>query len=879
MVKLKRFVILIAVFVIALLSVLSATLSKGNPKYLIEREYGPGDTVTGWINISLNNEPVDSVFQSSCGGVESEINLRDLAGKNSNLNFAHTCIPAGCGSDYEDTNPETLKTKALTADDYEIIGFKIPSGKIIDVTKFSINVTSNVPESENLSLAIDILDDGEIEWNAFRASDNAGIAVKGCYTDAVASEVEQAIISTTEYCEKITIAQAPRVNISANVIGTGSVTFLMSIESTDGTEYEDCQARASESGEVSCSPEFQIIEQDDYFVCIRAKTSTDAGKNYKINYEQTAPCGFSGTYEEVYTHDFDIFIKPRKYSPVGSFILNSSELEDSGNAYDIENSIADYLFERYNNNCTKGCIIPVRFISKAEQELTLQEASLVYETEDIVTEADDLYELAEVPAKMSTSKFQKLYMDEAGFQVPEDYDEHTFSLDFNNDDVFSVKINVTKSIPSIKKVKPDTTAVKYPTTFTVLVNSSVNISNYKWEFGNGDVRTTITKSIEYTYNASGIYKMKITATSNKGRSSSRQFNITVAPASEIVPVLLEEAEVNIDGIKSQLAGFSAFQKKAINSVLNASKYENRINNLSNSITSTTTEAQYESILAELLDMNVPLMLLTTTTSEALLFYPETSKIDIGVLKEVSGEDYEAGREEKYAEAVLSWDEGNIEAKMHYTEISSIYADYDEPLLRLFEMTIKKKGSSAGTPFLIIKKMNNLGFESDYSLQEKGDYYYLPLTEDEKTIRLFTTEEVDFVTLPVFISPKISELSLEEGWTPYDEKGDLKKWIVFALIVVGLIIFGVIIYILLQLWYKKRYEDYLFKNKNNLYNLVNYIEQAKKKGLNEKEIVAKLRKSGWTNEQLRYAMRKYAGRRTGMVEIPVDKLFDKNSQAK
>lgn len=878
MVKLKRFVILIAVIsIIALIGIITATISKGTPRYLIEREYGPGDTITGWVNVSFTNEPVDSVFSSSCGDVESEITLRDLVKKSSNTNFA-TCVPAGCGSDYEEENPEALKTAALEAGDSIVFGLKIlEEENIIDIKNFfRLNITSDVPESTTLPLSIDILDDGEIEWNAHGASENVGDAIFGCYTEAVLSEIEEAILSTTKYCERIEIPQAPRVNLSANVAaGTGSITLVMSIESEDGEEYEDCEAITAASGEVSCSPELQIIEKGNYSVCIKAKTSADAQKNYKINYERTSACGFTGTFGGTYTRDFNIFVKPRKYNPIGSFMLNDSELEEAGNAYDIENNIADYISERYSNNCSRGCIIPIRFTSGAAQELIIQDAFLKYETDEITAEADDIYELTEVPAKLSTTKFRKLYLDEAGFQVPEDYDEYTFSLDFNSDDIFSVKINVTRSVPSVRGVSPDTTAVKYLTVFTAIVNSSVNISSYRWEFGNGDIRTTTTKSVQYTYNTSGVYKMKITATSVRGRNSSREFDITVAPASEIVPVLLEEARAGIESIKVQTAGFSAFQKKAINSVKNISSFENRITALSNSITAATTEAQYESILAELLEMNIPLTFMITTTSEPLLFYPETNKINMEVLKEISGEDYEAGKEEKYAEAILSWEEGNVNITMFYTEISSIYPTYDIPLLRIFDITIKKKPSSTENPYLIIKKMSG-GFESNYSLLEEGDYYYLTLTENEKTIRFFTTEEIDFVTLPVFVAPKISALSLDEGWTPYDESGEVKKWIIFALIVLGLLVLGVIIYILLQFWYKKRYENYLFKNKNNLYNLVNYIEQAKKKGLNEDEIAAKLKKSGWTGEQVRYAMRKFAGRRTGMVEIPIGTSSDKNN---
>jgi hypothetical protein len=60
----------------------------------------------------------------------------------------------------------------------------------------------------------------------------------------------------------------------------------------------------------------------------------------------------------------------------------------------------------------------------------------------------------------------------------------------------------------------------------------------------------------------------------------------------------------------------------------------------------------------------------------------------------------------------------------------------------------------------------------------------------------------------------------------------------------------------------------------LYNLVYYIDNSKKKGKSEGEVVRNLAKAGWKREQIRYAIKKHAGRRTGMLEIPVNKILVK-----
>ena len=65
------------------------------------------------------------------------------------------------------------------------------------------------------------------------------------------------------------------------------------------------------------------------------------------------------------------------------------------------------------------------------------------------------------------------------------------------------------------------------------------------------------------------------------------------------------------------------------------------------------------------------------------------------------------------------------------------------------------------------------------------------------------------------------------------------------------------------WYQKKYESYLFKNKNDLFNMITYIHGAKHRGISNDEIERKLRKSHWSSEQISYIMKKYAGKKVGL----------------
>jgi hypothetical protein len=65
------------------------------------------------------------------------------------------------------------------------------------------------------------------------------------------------------------------------------------------------------------------------------------------------------------------------------------------------------------------------------------------------------------------------------------------------------------------------------------------------------------------------------------------------------------------------------------------------------------------------------------------------------------------------------------------------------------------------------------------------------------------------------------------------------------------------------WYDEKYERKLFPNRNDVFNLINYIARSKKNGVPESKIKKNLLNSKWSNEQVRFILRKYLGKNTGM----------------
>ena len=879
------------ILVIFLVNFASAGFTLGNPNHEIKTLYGPGDAITGWINISLNNEPTSSILESSLGG---SISLINLINKASNSGFVKTCNTLDCVSNYVTSSPATSKIINLNENESVLLGFSILGNArdlLTSISGFTFNLTSNNPETEKFTLSIDILNDGDYEWNAHVPSDNFGSENNGCFE----IKTGQANIAETSYCERIRLPKTPEVELGAYIQGnTPGIYFIMTIESVDGNEHGTCTTDLAVGAgvieRVSCPVlSFSINEQNDYFVCIKTSNRDDAiPPKYKINIEEDShKCGFtspSGDYEGSYNYDFDIFARPKMYLGGINFTLNDDELINSKSYLikHIEEYLEDYISEVYANNCSKGCVIPMKISSGVSQQITLSntygvDPYIISYIAGISTTTDKFYNIAETPALIN-SGLQKLSLGESGFRVQLENGNQIVSIKLKNSEgenvLFSEEINVGGS-PGIKSLTPTSTGVKYPTKFTVLLNASINPSKYSWNFGDGQIQNTTIGEVTHTYNAAGSYMLKISLLDLSGTVISlKEFNVTVAPASVMVSTLLTEAETKINLIKTQLHDFSSFEQKAVNYSLKLSQIEGNITKLKTSASKASSEITFEAILGELLGMKIPISVAKTTYSDGIIFYPASDNIDLNALKQVGGGDYEANKEEQYREAILKWNEENINNVLVYQEISAIYSDYQEPFLRIFDLTATKSGSE--NAYIVIADMENIYFK-DGTPSEKEGYYYINFDDSEKHIVFSTTENFDFVNLPLFISPPISQLTLE-GWTPYTKEGQLKKWILFSIIAVIIIIIAIVVYVILQIWYKKKYESSLFKNRNNLYNLVNYIQNEKNKGTREGQIVGKLRKTGWTSEQIRYALRKHAGKRTGMPEIPVGKILkEKNNK--
>ncbi len=847
-----KYLLVIGLFAICLILV-SAIFTTGDLSHSVSTKYLKDSYLNGWVNLSFDLEPLNSIFKDSLG---NSVGLEEILNSSENSGFNYECNVEGCAEDYEASNPETSKTFDLASGKTKLIGLKLEEN-ILGINSVEFDLESDAGASCNNQVKIDILDDGEIDFLNTKLS---GILCpdinKGCFDNSASSE--EISISTTPICQRINFTEAPKYQAGAWIkqITLGSKNIWMQVFNLEGAKLEECLIKKediSASGVyVSCNINLTVLSPRENYVCL---VSDSGSGEYKARgYNPPEPCGFAGIPPQTETSAYDIYIQKRKYDAVGVLYIP----DDLPVGESFGELVENYIVERYGSlNCSGGCVIPIKIISGTDQKITLKYLDLNYNKVGLpgVSE-NNFYDASKTSAKISTDKFQKLYLNNK-FLLPNTPGDILYTLRLNNQDLFTENITIKNLSISLSPLKA---AAEIETEFEITISPEENITSYGWDFGDGTVRTTNITKTKYKYSNIENYTLIITINYNENESISKDFIIEVGAPKDYINSIINEIKGKLNEINGQINNFDFFVKSQIEEILELNKIQEKIENISQEIVNVSDEKILE-IVRDLQNIQIPDNLITSSTNE-IIFYPSEDSISLDALSQASGENYSSFDEQDYINAILFWNQDSFETKVSTLSISSQTGNLVLHLLTVFEMNFDNKKNSE--PYLIIEDLENLVFEKD--LIDLGTHKYVQINSNANNMKFSTTENLNFENLPAFISPGFSELNLEgtEPGVIIEEKPSKKNWI--WVLIFGIILVGLIVYVYLHQWYKTKYENKLFKSQNNLYNLSHYINNSRANGMNDFEIRKNLKKTGWNAEQVRYVMRKYSGKNTGMYDL-------------
>ncbi|MCL5730128.1 MAG: PKD domain-containing protein [Candidatus Pacearchaeota archaeon] len=866
----KRAAMIFGILFLAIFSgFASASVNLAN--FSINTGYAQGQIITGWMNLSINNEPINSTIFSTIDGSTYNQNASlqgIIAGQG---NFKYQCIPSTCAYNYAANQPGTTSKFFLANGTSKTIGLLVTGGTVSGLDSFSLNVTSDSTELDSPQLSITFLNESSPAWASYKGSGTFAGEHYGCYNSA---SVQSYQIRTTPYCETISIPITPRVIVGAYVSGSGSSNLNLSIyDAANLAHTGNCQMSISSAGRINCTAldfssgsgmNFSVAKQGNFYICINDPSNIG---NYWINGTQsTSSCGFTGTpTNQLGTGDFQVFAQWEKFAPVGSFILNDTSIANAGHpGYSVRSNMLSYLSNNYNNNCTVGCVLPITFTSGQDQNITLSNLGADVVVSGFSYSLSNIYNVTQTSALMSTNGYQYLILNNSNFTAIGSFGNHSLSLIFNNGtnqyNLLTAKFSILE-IPIISSINPQITAALKPTNFTVSVTvpgaSNINITKYTWNFGDGSgTQVTTSNTTSHTYNNVGVFNLSISAMNSAGLNSSAAFQITVLAPKDAVNQLLTQDLANLQAVQNQLSNLSSFEKESLEQILNLNQTAVLLGNLSYANQSATSDDQYVNILQQLFSITLPQSIQKTQSADSIQFIPSGDNINLDALKAAGGGSYDASRQSDYTDSIVSWDLSNINININYGEFSEVAGNQSLPILDVVKVNVGAN-PSGGNAYLMIPSLDNIMLDKSYN--QAGGYYYVTLGNTPQTVQFATTQSLSPVNLPIFVAPSLDQITLQQNAPTTSNNKTTILIIMFA----SILVVGIIAYIAIGKWYQNRYESYLFKDRNDLYNIINYIHASKAKGMKDSDIARNLRKSKWSQEQISYVMKRYGGKGVGV----------------
>lgn len=836
--------------------------------YTMDTSYNANDIISGTVNVSIVDEDITSEIKSNFNQSMLLIDFLDSNGVD------YDCSSLNCIPDYSYSSPETEKLISVAEGEANLFGFVV-TGNNININDLSFSLSSDFDESSKIPLSLKIFN--KPLWNFSVSSDDYSRSESyGCYDTELSGILgSYKLEKDYAYCEKISFPETSSVEVGAILSGNDNAGLVMKILDSSKAEKASCTIVSPAS---SCIAEKEGgFSGGEYYVCIKpASVST----NYSIVSENRGTkCGWYGKYDSIAqtlsqnsTADYAIFARVPTYASA------NSEGEISIDKTVISSLVTNanlYLQQKYNKNCSSGCVLPVS-VSGINQNLMLSNPAVSYSSSEGSESNNKFYTLLLGSASFSFSGVLDLSYTE--FEVFSGGNKTlTISLGSSG---FSKTINVLSSL-LINGITPTTTISGIPAKFTAYVDSSEPVS-YSWDFGDNNTEVTANNSVYHKYANIGIYTLTLTAESNNF-SESKSFEIYAGSPEEIMNLTLSTKKQKLNHAIQSINVLPLWYQKTAESSANIEDYQEKLDNIEEDWANAESDEQISEIFSRLVSLNVPYSIAVTGTSNFPI-YTDLESINPQAIADYAGNVNEDDLN-KYKNPILQWQKENIEGNIRQQDVSIINSDGTRKFIfSVYNVNVKSNSEDDGF-FVIDKNFENLNFNDFSDAKKSGSFVIIELaSEEEKSFEFFTSES-DSV---FFVSPKLGslELSADIGACNFNKvcekdleenskncRSDCKPigWTVFYIILI--IVGGVLGYLVLQMWYKARYETFLFKDRKLLFNLLMFISNARARRMEDKQIDELLRKQKWSEEQINYAIKKSKGQRTGMYEIiPIEKLF-------
>ena len=822
------------------------------------------EIIGGEINLTVYGEDYDEKITSNDG---DEIGLVDFL----NLNgVAFDCTPSNCLKGYKSSEEITDGKFVVPASGQKTIGIVVV-GEKIEITGLEFKIESDFGESYRTPLSIDFF--GKKTWKFNNFSNTLLPKEWGCYDWTKRKEGPK--IGKSLYCEKISIPDTGSLLIGVDMIKKEDESTINEMNMTiypgsEGSGSDTCEFYPS-SGNYFCAIE-EFFPADDYLVCVNAQGNT----NYYIYEEDTDKnCGFAYSFRaDPSIKDYAIFAQPVKYANF-SFLketeFNSGDIND-----DLIKKVNEFIKDK---DCLSGCVLPISF-SGVAQNVIISDLQLNYTARgELVDNAESIHDLEVSPVDIDFSGVLNLSL--LGFKVSKSMN---YIVRLSGDKLFNKAINIL-DLPQIKSVLPLNPPAGVPIRFYADVYYKDNSSlSYKWNFGDGQIVSTSVPYVLYTYENLSRFTLTLEASAGWGLTSKKTFDITTVSPEIAISFELAAKQNALNQIVSSINSSNFWYEKILLDLIDVTFFKNELNKSSVAKNNASTSQDFVDVAEQLYALNTPSSL-NVEILDGSIFTNKIEDVNIDVVAIAGGKNYQ-GVASNYLDSILSWQNENID--VNFSDKKFMIALWNGEFGKSFSVYTFNLTSKAAEEsyFVINTPLSELSFKKDVGAKSVENSTVIVLTGGGSSSFEFYSKEETPVSF--FVSPKLSSIIIEDnidtscnynsvcenqyGENPINCRNDCKPVkgavIYFVLILIAVLI----LYTILQIWYKRRYEKYLFKDRRHIYNLLMYISNARAREMKDSRIAAILREKGWSSERVKYVIKKSRGKRTGLVEIiPIEKV--------
>ncbi|MCX8158723.1 MAG: hypothetical protein N3D20_00275 [Candidatus Pacearchaeota archaeon] len=847
------------IFLLVIISFVSASFSFKNEN--LQRTYVGGEMIKGFINISFSNENAHSLLTSNFNGT---ITLIELLKKNNFIeNNDYICSRKKCEIDYK--ADEEINSLNLNDDDSKIIGFKL-TGNNVEISSLKLSLATNADASCEREILIDVLDRNEsFIQSTKKTKDICEEEYFGCFDEN--EDTSYVIISESGYCEKIELPPAPAYMIGAKVKnGTATAKLTMKLYDGSWNELGECELPKNSQNieKLTCQVNYSNKEKKEFMICI-SSSSEDA--EYQIRSEESRETCGTDNMGSSYNIDFEIFAKKVKFAPIGILSINETTFSEQNDGNNLNDYIDSYIEEKYERNCSNGCIIPFRIYGNS-QTITKESATLKYREGSgrVLRTTGAIYSIEKEDAKITTKRALNINIEKAGFFIPLLSTAKQLLIYLDNKMILpkAIPINVTKGFDF--DISPKEVSIGIVTYFNIITTE--NITSSKWNFGDGTIETFDGKGAVHKYVGLPIgtneYSVEVIVTRKDGVISKKIFKIGIEPLSESAKTLLNISNSKITKLNSKINSYPEWIGDLIKTKLNFDNMNSVITKGKIAILNASTNDDYMAIINQMLGLEIPDEIISKEIGKDINPVVGFEKIETSAIEQISNKKVSSDKKAELKEAIIKWMARNANMKLEYEKIFQIDENGEKILLSKLVIDVNPKEKA----YLIINyPLNSIKFNGNYSESAIGSFSYIPIKEP-KIIEFAIMDNVNVGDLGIYLSPTIDKVYVQAEVVKEEF-----NWSRFITWMIVLFVIAFIIYIVMQEWYKRYYEKSLFKNKDDLYNLINFIYNAKKAGMKDEELRNKLSDAKWKGEQITYALRKAEGKRTGMWEIPIFKYWE------